>query len=252
MNASRLRRAIVSRVDKVCREYNLIEPGDRVLVAVSGGADSFVLLDVLRDVRHLADGRLDILAVHLDLGYKPEPNRDVERLRAFLEEEGIAHRIERTDIGPLAHSDYNRANPCFLCARLRRKRLFEIAQEEGCRKLAYGHHKDDVIATFFLNMLYSRELSTMVPKQDFFRGLFYLIRPLYYVDESLVKKYAAERGYPVFHSGCPTAGRTERDKLGEIVRSFTRDKPQLRENIFKALHRVKLDYLPKQQPGGFR
>ncbi|NOZ55762.1 MAG: tRNA 2-thiocytidine(32) synthetase TtcA [Calditrichaeota bacterium] len=252
MKTSRLRRAIVSRVDKVSREYGLIEPGDRILVALSGGADSFVLLDVLRDVKHLAGGQLDILAVHLDLGYKPEPNPDVEGLRAFLEREEIAHRIERTDIGPLAHSEVNRANPCFLCARLRRKRLFEIAQEEGCRKLAYGHHKDDVIATFFLNLLYSRELSTMVPKQDFFGGLFYLIRPLYYVDESLIKKYAAKRDYPIFDSGCPIAGNTERDKLSEIVRSFTRGRPQLRENIFKALHRVKLDYLPKQQPGGFR
>jgi len=243
---------LISRVDKAIREYRLIEPGDRVLVAISGGADSIGLLTLLLDTRYLADWRLELVPVHLHMGFREPDHEGLRALREYIQRLGLQLRVYESQIGPLAHSDFNRANPCFLCARLRRQRLFEIADELGCNKLAFGHHRDDVIQTFFLNLLYSREISTMVPKQDFFGGRFYVIRPLYYVDKGWLQRFALEQGLPVFDSGCPSTGHTERDRIAARVRELTRGDPRLYENIFKALHRVKLDYLPRQIPGGFR
>ncbi|MDZ7373420.1 MAG: tRNA 2-thiocytidine biosynthesis TtcA family protein [candidate division KSB1 bacterium] len=249
---SSLHRGLISRVDKAIREYALVEPGDRVLVAVSGGADSLSLVTLLLETRYLARWDLELVPVHVHMGFKPIDHEGLVRMREHLQRLGLELRIYDSQIGPLAHSDFNRANPCFLCARLRRQRLFEIADELGCGKLAFGHHRDDVVQTFFLNLLYSREISTMVPKQDFFGGRFYIIRPLYYVDKWMLQRFAAEQGFPVFESGCPSSGRTERDRLAERIQQLVEGNKQLYDNIFKALHRVKLDYLPRQQPGGFR
>ena len=247
-----MHRGLISRVDKAIRDYRLVEPGDRVLVAISGGADSLALLTLLYETRYLADWRLELVPVHIHMGFKDIEHEGLKSVGEYVRRMGFELRVYDSDIGPLAHSDFNRANPCFLCARLRRKRLFEIADELGCNKLAFGHHRDDIVGTFFLNLLYSREISTMVPKQDFFGGRFYVIRPLYYVDERMLKRFAREQSYPVFDSGCPSSGRTERDRIMSVLREITREDPRLLDNVFKALHRVKLDYLPRQMPGGFR
>ena len=249
---TRLHKALLSRVDRAIRDYHLLKPGDRVLVALSGGGDSFSLLRLLDDARYLVGWKADLVPVHIDLGYRQSPTPQIERLEEYLRKRGYHYRIERTDFGPLAHSEYNRANPCFLCARLRRRRLFEIAEEEGCGKIAFGHHKDDVISTFFLNLLYNREISTIMPLQEFFGGKFHVIRPLYYIEKPMLEKFALEQGFPIFGSGCPISGRTERDRLAGLIRQLTLGNPGLRENIFRALYRVKSDYLPRTDGGSTR
>lgn len=131
-------------------DYAMVEEGDRVLVGVSGGADSLALLDLLNSPMVYVPS-FSILAVNIDLGFDPE-YRDYAVLEEYLRKNQYSYVMEKTDTGPLSHSDYNRKNPCYLCTRLRRKRIFEIAAERGCNKIAFAHHRDDIIETLLVNL----------------------------------------------------------------------------------------------------
>ena len=182
-------------LEKAVMDYGMIAAGDRVLVGVSGGMDSMALLDLLNTPMIYVPS-FSLVAVHIDRGFDPA-YEGYDMLEGYLRQGGYDYVMEKTDIGPLSHSDYNRKNPCFLCSRLRRKRIFEIAAEKGCNKIAFAHHRDDIIETLLINLFYGREISTMVPNQTIFGGKLHIIRPLAYIREGLVKKYAKERGFPV-------------------------------------------------------
>jgi len=152
--------------------------------------------------------------------------------------------MEKTDIGALAHSDFNKKNPCFLCSRLRRKRIFEIADAEGCNKIAFAHHRDDIIETLLINMFYGREISTMLPNQKIFGGTLHIIRPLAYLKEELVKKYSKERRFPVLKNDCRRAGHQREFMFKNLLNELERDNKEIRDNIYKAMSHVKPDYLP--------
>ena len=131
-------------------DHAMIEEGDRVLVGVSGGADSLALLDLL-NASMVFVPRFSILAVNIDMGFDPS-YCDYDVLDTYLKDNNYTYVMEKTDIGPLSHSDYNRKNPCYLCSRLRRKRIFQIADENKCNKIALAHHKDDIIETLLINL----------------------------------------------------------------------------------------------------
>lgn len=229
-------------LERAVLEYGMIEEGDRVLVGVSGGADSLVLLDLL-DSPMVFTPPFSLTAVHVDLGFDPT-GEDLRAVERWLRGVGCEYVIDKTDYGPLAHSDTNRKNPCFLCSRLRRKRIFEIADERGCNKIAFAHHRDDIIETLLINLFYGREISTMKPMQEFFGGKLHVIRPLAYVEEPLVKKYAREQGFPAVENRCPTSGVSKRRYIKEVLAGLERDNPQIRHNIHLAMRHVKPDYLP--------
>lgn len=242
-------------LEKASLDYNMIEPGDRLLVGVSGGADSLALMDLLNTSMLFIPNDFSVLAVNIDLGFDGgQARRDLER---HFQNQGWRYIIDQTDIGPLAHSDFNRKNPCFLCSRLRRKRLFEIAGENDCNKVVLAHHRDDMIETLMINILYGREISTMVPNQSIFGGKMHIVRPLAYIKEDLVKKYAREQEIPVIPNGCPTSRTSKRAAVKKMLNELEADHKKVRENIFKALYHVKADYLPgagrREIPGsGFR
>ena len=227
----------------------MIEPGDRILVGVSGGTDSMVLLDLLRTPKYLIPGDYTVTAAHIDLGFEGS-GEDVAQLEATLAKTGCEYVIDRTDIGPLAHSEVNRKNPCFLCSRLRRRRIFEIADARGCNKIALAHHRDDMIETMLLNMFYSREISTMMPKQQIFGGTLHIIRPLAYIREELIKKFARERQLPVVGNRCPTSGNSRRRYIKELLNALEKDNRLIRDNLFRAMKNVKKDYMPRGKQGG--
>ena len=238
-------------LEKAAMDYNMIAEGDRVLVGVSGGLDSLVLLDLL-NTRMIFLPRFSILAVNVDMGFDRE-YRGYERLERYLEENGYAYVMDKTDIGPFAHSHENRKNPCFLCSRMRRKRIFEIANEHGCNKIALAHHKDDMVETLLINIFYAREISTMMPDQPIFNGKFHLIRPLAYIREPLIKRYAKERNLPVIENLCPTSKTSRRRDVKGMLDTLERDNKHIRENIFKAMSHVRMEYLPEHnddQPSG--
>ena len=232
-------------LEKAVMDHRMIEPGDRLLVGVSGGADSFALLDLL-DSPMVFVPDFSMLAVHIDMGFDPEymAYREIQK---YLDDNRYQYVMEKTDIGLLAHSDFNRKNPCFLCSRLRRKRIFEIADRHGCNKIAFAHHRDDIIETLLINMFYGREISTMMPCQSVFGGKLHIIRPLASLEERLIKKYRHERGLPTFKNACPSSENSRRNYVKKLLDSLEIDNPNIRHNIYTALGHVKPDYLPAKK-----
>jgi tRNA 2-thiocytidine biosynthesis protein TtcA len=241
---SKLHLHLRKRLEQAVLKHQMLSAGDRVLIGVSGGADSLTLLKLLTGPLLFVPRPELILAVYVDMGFDNKAEDPVIGLEKYFQEQGYQYVIKKTGIGPLAHSAYNRkASPCFLCSRLRRRELFELAREHRCNKIALAHNKDDVIETFMLNILFAREISTMLPYQAFFKGDFYLMRPLAYIEETLLKRFARESGLPVFENPCPTAKTTKRQYIKELVKKLDADHRGVKENIFKAMKHVKPDYL---------
>lgn len=231
-------------LEKAIMDFEMIAPGDRVLVGVSGGADSFALLDLLLSPMVFVPP-FEVAAVHIDMGF-PGSEEDRVFLESYLKAREIAYTICETDYGPLAHSEINRKNPCFLCSRLRRKKVFETAEKMGCNKIAFAHHRDDIIETLLINLFYGREISTMVPVQSLFGGHFHIIRPLAYISEELVKKYVREKGFPVLPDRCPSSATSRRSYIKKLLSRLEEENRDIRHNIWTAMFHVKPDYLLKR------
>ncbi|AOY58098.1 TtcA: tRNA 2-thiocytidine biosynthesis protein [Desulfococcus multivorans] len=227
-------------VGKALHRYDMIADGDRVLVGLSGGADSLTLMWCLKERLARVPIHYDLFAVYIDPGFEDGFSDDLIR---YSDGMGYALRVEHTDFGPLSHSDVNLENPCFLCSRLRRKRLFEVARELGCRKLALGHNKDDIIETLFLNMCYAGEISTMLPVQPFFQGAFTVIRPLAFSDEEVIRRFAKEMAFPEFVNSCPSAATSRRAEIKAMLKTLYRSNRKIKGNIFRSMSHVKPDYL---------
>ena len=226
---------------KAIHIQNMTKQGDRIMVSVSGGKDSMSLLWLLRERLKWLPIKYRIIAVHVDPGFG---TGSADRLRSFFEEQGFEYRIIFGDFGPRAHSDENRENPCFFCSRLRRKAVFEAAAEFDCNKIALGHHKDDMIETFFLNILFSANISTMMPVQDFFNGKLTIIRPLYMTDENTLRRFAEHMKLPIIKSCCPSNGNTKREEIKKMLKTFYRGNKKIKGNIFHAMQNIKTDYMP--------
>ncbi|MBN1480819.1 tRNA 2-thiocytidine(32) synthetase TtcA [candidate division KSB1 bacterium] len=240
---TRLHKTLNARLDKAVLEYNMLQENDSLLVAISGGADSMALIDLLSlHVWHYANN-LTMTAVYIDLGFGDVADERCAKIRTYLDRLRVHHKIVRTDIGPYAHSDANRERPCFLCSRLKRKRLFETAEELGCNKIVFGHHKDDIIETLIINMVWGREISTMIPKLAVFQGRYHVLRPMVYIEEDLIKKYCAERHTPIVDQACPTDGQSKRQFIKEWLNELEGEIKGAKENIFASMKRVKTDYL---------
>jgi tRNA 2-thiocytidine biosynthesis protein TtcA len=231
---------IRSLVGKAIHRYGLIQDGDRILVGVSGGKDSLTLLHLLKERLKRVPIHYELLAVHIDLGFR---SGRAEILKDYFEKEGLTYHIEFTDIGKRANSSENRENPCFLCAWERRKKLFQLASRFKCNKVALGHHKDDIIETLLINIVYSGEISTMLPIQSLFKGKITLIRPLSLVEEKRTEKFAQAMHLPFGPSGCPSSGRTKRKEIKEIIGILSKKNRKVKGNIFRSLSNIKLDYL---------
>ena len=218
----------------------MIADGEKLAVGLSGGKDSLSLIWMLKNRRRHVPVNYELTAVYVDPGFEGGFSGE---LAAYCEKLDIELIVEHTDNGLVAHSTENRENPCFLCSRLRRKRLFEIAEGIGAQKIALGHHKDDIIETLFLNMFYAGEISTMSPRQEFFKGTMTIIRPLAFLDEDIIRKFSELMAFPVFVNPCPSARRSKRDAIKKMLTDLYRTNRKIRGNIFRALHHVRLDYL---------
>ncbi|MFO7984944.1 MAG: ATP-binding protein [Desulfatiglandaceae bacterium] len=218
----------------------MIADGDHVMAAVSGGKDSLALVWLLKERIRRIPIDYTITAVHVDPGFGTD---SAGQMAAFFGDHGFEYRVIESDIGPKAHGPENRENPCFLCARLRRKRLFQLAGEIGCNRIAFGHHKDDIIETFFLNVFYGASISTMQPVQSLFDGKLTVIRPLYLIDEDLIRRYVNTMGWERIDLGCPTAGSSKREAIRNMLKEFYRSNRKVKGNIFHALQNVNPEYL---------
>ena len=228
-----LLRQINHLIGKAISTYNMIKDGDRIIVAVSGGKDSLTLLWFLKERLKWIPVNYEILAVHIDLGFNSS-----KRLEAFFKENGISYEIIKTEIKP-----NNTKNFCFFCSRQRKRLLFELADRLGFSKIAYGHHKDDVIETLFMNIFYSANISTMLPVQEFFDGRFQIIRPLYLVDEVLIKRFSKAMGWDKIGNQCPFS-LSKRTEIKDMLQRLYKSNKKIKPNIFHAIHNIRPDYLP--------
>jgi tRNA 2-thiocytidine biosynthesis protein TtcA len=226
---------------KAIHNYSMTEDGDHILVGVSGGKDSMSLLWLLRDRLKRLPIKYRITAAHVNPGFDPE---STNRMKDFFQEHGFDHVVLQGDFGPRAHSPENRENPCFFCAMHRRRTLFEMAAEHGCNKIALGHHKDDMIETFFLNIFYGGSVSTILPVQEFFKGKLKVIRHFYLIEEGLIKRYTRLMGWSAIDLGCPTAGASKREEIKKMLEGLYRSNKKIKGNVFHAIKNVKMDYLP--------
>lgn len=235
-------KALNRAVGKAVHRYDMLQDGDRIVVGISGGADSLTMMWMLAERLQRIPIKFKLFPVHIDPGFAGGFS---EALQTYSAEAGFSLRVEHTDYGILGHSAINRENPCFLCARLRRKRLFEIAAELECNKLALGHNKDDVIETLFLNICFAGEIGTMVPSQTMFKGRFTIIRPLAHADEEIIRAFAREQHFPEFVNPCPSASNSKRREIKTMLKQLYRNNPKIKGNIFRSMSRVKTAYLLK-------
>jgi tRNA 2-thiocytidine biosynthesis protein TtcA len=238
---TQLYRHLKKWLEKAVMDFKMIEEGDRLLIGLSGGADSYALLDLL-DSPMILVPRFSFVTVNIDMGFDPS-YKSYNYLETYLRDNNYSYIMEKTDIGTMSHSEINKKNPCFLCSRLRRKRIFEIAAAEGCNKIVFAHHRDDIIETLLINMFYGREISTMMPKQSIFGGKLHIIRPLVYLREELIKKYCRERQFPIARNECPTSQTSRRFYIKKLLNEMAKDNKKIRDNIFMAMSHVKQDYL---------
>lgn len=225
---------------KAVFDWKMISDKDRILVGLSGGQDSQTLLHLLFSLEKKAPIKFDILPVHIDPGFEGSIAQELE---AHVGSNFTSLRIEHTDFGLQAHADTNRENPCFLCSRLRRNRLFDLAGELGCNKIALGHNKDDLIETLFINMFYAGKIGTMKPRQSFFQGTLDIIRPLAYVEKKDIGRFAQAHEIPVFANNCPSADRTKRIEIRQMLEAVYKNNTNIKGNIFRAMGNIASDYL---------
>ncbi len=239
------------RVGRAMHDYRMLAHGDRVLVAVSGGMDSLVLAWLLAHWQRKAPISYEIVAIHIAMD-EDAAGRVAGAVQGF----GIRTLVQRADWRPEMDSRIRRGEKgqdvCFRCARARRRQLFDLAAELGVNKLALGHHRDDLIETFFMNLTCSGNLSTMLPRQDLFQGELAIIRPMAYLDREEVHDLGRRLGLEPVAAPCSLAGKTRRDEIREILaRVYTR-LPGSRQHIFAALGNVRHDYLLHRAAGAKR
>jgi tRNA 2-thiocytidine biosynthesis protein TtcA len=239
----RLERAILKKVGQAIADFELIGEGDRIMVCVSGGKDSYALLDMLRLLQQRAPVGFELLAVNVDQGW-PDYRTDV--IEAHLAARGVAYRMVRQDIASVVEANLEPDDtPCSLCSRLRRGVLYNLAARLGCTTIALGHHMDDVLETLVLNMFYSGRLAAMPARLRSDDGRNTVIRPLVYVPEALLVDYAQARAYPVVRCACPTCGLPEqkRQVIKRMLADLDAEDPGLKQRMLAALRNVRPSHL---------
>ena len=229
----RLRHAVGDAIN----DFNMIEPGDKIMVCLSGGKDSYALLDILRQLQASAPIDFELVAVNLD---QKQPGFREEVLPTYLESIGVPYKIVEED----TYSTVKRVldegkTTCSLCSRLRRGILYRTAKELGCTKIALGHHRDDILATMFLNMFYGGKLKAMPPKLVSDNGEHIVIRPLAYVKEKDLIKYAELKQFPIIPCNlCGSQPNLQRQVIGDMLRDWDKRFPGRIESMFSALQNV--------------
>ena len=215
----------------------MIAPGDRVAVGVSGGKDSLLLLYAMALYRRFCPHPFELIAVTLTMGMEPF---DLSGVRALCERLEVPYTVRETQIGKVIFEERKEKNPCSLCARMRRGILHNMAREACCNKLALGHHFDDAVQTFFMNLFYGGKLSCFSPKTYLSRKDLWMIRPLIFTEEASIRAAARRNAFPVVKSACPADGATSRQDTATLLANLEQQFPDLRAKVMGAMQRAHL------------
>ncbi|MDR7308141.1 tRNA 2-thiocytidine(32) synthetase TtcA [Rhodoferax saidenbachensis] len=233
----KLEKRLCRQVGQAIMDFNMIEEGDRVMVCMSGGKDSYGMLDILLKMQQRAPIDFKIVAVNLD---QKQPGFPDHILPEYLKNLGVEYHIETQDTYSIVKKNIPEGKTmCSLCSRLRRGILYNVARKLGCNKLALGHHRDDMLQTFFLNMFFGGKLKGMPPKLASDNGEFIVIRPLAYVAEKDLIRWAAHRQFPIIPCTlCGSQTNLQRVQIGNMLRDWEKQYPGRAETMFTALQNV--------------
>lgn len=236
---------LLSYTRKAVDEYQMIEEGDRIAVGISGGKDSLTLLYALHGLKRFYPKHFEIEAVTVDLGFN---NLKLEPIQALCDELGVHYTIVKTDIAKIIFEERKESNPCSLCAKMRKGALNDAVKQTGCNKVAYAHHKDDVIETMLLSLIFEGRFHSFSPKTYLDRMDLTVIRPLLFVPEADVIGFQHKYNLPVAKSPCPVDGHTKREYAKNLLRQLNLEHPGVKERMFTAILNGNFSGWPERIP----
>ncbi|BAU26356.1 tRNA(Ile)-lysidine synthase TilS/MesJ [Aneurinibacillus soli] len=226
------RKRLVRPAQRIVQAYHMIEDGDRIAVGVSGGKDSSTLLYVLTALQRQLSVRFEIVPISLSLGFA---GMNMSPLVEFVEKLGHTLHVKETEIGKVVFDIRQEKNPCSLCANMRRGTLYEYAKELDCNKAALGHHLDDAMETFFMNLLFNGKMGSFHPKTYLDRADITLIRPLVGIEEDTIERFIETRNIPIITNPCPANKKTKREEIKQLIDSLSSQYPDLRQKFLHAI-----------------
>ena len=240
---ARLRARLTKRFHKACADYGLIADGDHILIGLSGGKDSLALVEFLGKRAQIYVPRFKVTAVHVRVKER-DYHSDLSYLEEFCARVRVPFIVCDTQIGD--EEKGKEKHPCFLCSWYRRKALFDVAKELGCNKIALGHHKDDLVETALMNLIFQGSFSTIPPLLQMEKMPIEMIRPLCLIEEKDVERYAELSDYQKQEKLCPLEKVSSRAEVKELLKQLEKFNPNVRDTIYAAMENIKLDYLPKK------
>lgn len=227
-------RRLLSCARRAVDDYGMIKDGDRIAVGLSGGKDSIALLCVLLNLQRFYPKRFEICGISVSMGFE---GMDYSPVADFCSECGVEYRVIKTELAHIIFDVRKESNPCSLCAKMRRGILHDAAKDMGCSKIALGHHYDDVIDTFMLNLFHEGRIGAFLPVTYLSRKDITLIRPLLYVPEKDIRYFLSKNDLPTVKNPCPEDGHTEREKMKQLINGLDREYKGLKHRIFGAMQK---------------
>ncbi len=229
---------VLSLTRKAVDDYHMISTGDKIAIGISGGKDSLTLLYALHGLQRFYPMPFNICAVTVDLGFE---NLNLDKIKELCSSLNIDYHIVKTDIGKIIFDDRKETNPCSLCAKMRKGALNDAMKKTGCNKVAYAHHKDDVVETMMMSLIYEGRFHTFRPVTYLDRTNITVIRPLIYMSEADIIGFVNKQALPVVKSPCPADGHTKREYIKNLLRSINLETPGVKERMFTAIKSGKLE-----------
>ena len=223
---------LLSFTRKAVDEYQMIQEGDHIAVGISGGKDSLTLLYALHGLKRFYPNKFELSAITVDLGYE---EFDLNPVHELCQELGVPYKVVKTDIAHILFEERKESNPCSLCAKMRKGALNDAVKEMGCNKVAYAHHKDDIIETMLLSLIFEGRFHSFSPKTYLDRMDLTVIRPIMFVDEADVIGFKNKYNLPVVKRKCPVDGYTKRQYAKELVRQLNTEHPGAKNRMFTAI-----------------
>lgn len=223
---------VLSKVRSAIDDYHMIEDGDKIAIGISGGKDSLTLLYALSNLRRFYPKSFEICAVTADLGFD---NVDFKQIKTLCTELNIEYKIIKTEIAQIVFDIRKESNPCSLCAKMRKGAINTAIQELGCNKVAYAHHRDDVIETMMMSLIYEGRFHTFCPVTYLDNTKITVIRPLLYMGEADVIGFVNKYNVPVLKSPCPVDGHTRRESVKTLIRQINLENPGVKDRMFTAI-----------------